>query len=138
MRTDFMALIVLTAATWAIAPTGSADVISKTSPRPVGQLRHASPDVTAAGAQRDRAGSSAHVLQASHAPSGNWMIQLLIHACRANECRTFALLFDPHEMSLMNCMFAAQQEAARWASMNPGWSVNRLRCRQGGPDEVET
>jgi hypothetical protein len=65
------------------------------------------------------------------------MIELLIIACNEAECRRFALLYDPFEMSLMNCILLAQREAARWAAANPGWTVGKMSCRYGGSPDFD-
>lgn len=56
------------------------------------------------------------------------MIELLVVACRQDNCREVSLLYDPYELSLMTCIIVGQQEAARWQSSNPGWKIRRWSC----------
>ncbi len=76
----------------------------------------------------------------SHPPpepqvAGFEMIELRVIACRAENCREVSLLYDAFEMSLMTCMIAGQQEAARWQSSNPAWEIRRWSCRFLGSGE---
>ena len=58
------------------------------------------------------------------------MIELLIAACLAQgECRYFALLYDPREVSVTACVAKGQIEVARWKVSHPEWSVEGWRCR---------
>lgn len=57
------------------------------------------------------------------------MIELVVTACRAVECRDVSLLYSAYEMSLMTCMIVGQRQAAAWTAQNPGWSVQRWNCR---------
>jgi hypothetical protein len=57
------------------------------------------------------------------------MIELLVIACRRDNCREVSLLYDAYQVSLMTCMVMGQHEAARWQASNPAWTIRRWSCR---------
>ena len=56
------------------------------------------------------------------------MIELLITACLAGDCRDFSQLYDPRDVSLMTCMTMGQAEIARWQQGHPDWRIERWTC----------
>jgi len=58
------------------------------------------------------------------------MIELIFMAClagRPNDCNEQA--FQYANITTMNCIMGAQQELAKWANLNPDWTITTWKCQ---------
>jgi hypothetical protein len=66
------------------------------------------------------------------------MIELMFVACLSvanSGCEEKSMIFVETPMQL--CMLRAQGELASWTESNPGWTIRRWSCRNGGSTEHE-
>ena len=65
------------------------------------------------------------------------MVDLILTVCLAaspGNCRDEHLYFESHG-SLMQCMFLAPAEIAKWSERHPAFKVVRWKCAFPGKDE---